>query len=121
MSAPIAVGAGWWGDSTFQIININSFRPPHLQDVASARFISMSLKTSEYSLGVRCAVAGLLQRFDRAADPEAERFGPGEEPIDFANTSLIECLHSLRLSVRSPRWNEPCLVEMATAARPFGI
>ena len=32
---------------------------------------------------------GLLHRFDRAADPEAERFGPGEEPIDFANTSLI--------------------------------
>jgi hypothetical protein len=34
-----------------------------------------------------------LYRFDRAADPEAERLGPGEEPIDFVNTSLIECLH----------------------------
>jgi len=43
-----------------------------------------------------------LRRFDRAADPEAERLGPGEEPIDFANTSLIGCLHSLRLRSGRP-------------------
>ena len=105
-------------------------RSPDAGRRLSARFISMSLKTSKYSLGgalcccrvqpspqtrsfprpsrfdrttiLRC-LEGLLYRFDRAADPEAERLGPGEEPIDFVNTSLIECLHSLRLSVRSPR------------------
>jgi hypothetical protein len=79
---------------------VERVRSPDEDRRLSARFISISLKTSKYSLGgalcscrvqpspqtrsfprpsrfdrttiLRCR-EGLLQRFDRAADPEAER------------------------------------------------